>query len=386
MKTTISFLMAIILLQCTVFAQLNSNQLALTVKMNKLSDETILRFDSNGTYDFNPQEDAYKFMNSKNSPSFYTVMNNIQYSIKTLPTNFKQTAVPLQLAAPAAGNYTITAYQVHPFDSLISITFVDSLNGTTQDLKTQPTYSFTLSGRDTLLNRFYIVFTKPQPVIINTPSDTATTAKADTITTATSDTATVSITDTIQAPIVTLVPDTTAPVLSLGTPAVPADTATVSITDTITTPSTPVIPVSDTISLIPDTSSANQTQPLSGTLPSYNKVITSDSVTTVTVDTTALTPHTASVTAVVPTAQNGNDVKIYGYGDQVTIANGNTYSIDGSIIIYNMQGQVLLEQQSVHVANNTDYKISMNGVSNDVYIVSLATTGTTVSQRVLLGN
>jgi|GEM_PF-6009598 len=409
MKTLTSFLI-ILLCGCGAFAQLKSNQLMLTASVNGLTDQTIIRFDSSATDGFDSQEDAYKMMNSKNSPSLYTTLNSVDYGINTLPTNFAQIALPLNLAAPIAGNYTITARQVHPFDSIISITFVDSLTGVSQDLKAQPVYNFTLSGRDTLVNRFYIVFTKAQPQPVKVISDTVTVSQSDSITTASSDTATVSTSDTTTVSIADTAQassaDTSVSASNIATDTTviqPADSAIVSSLDTtsisivadtaiiaapnttipVIAPGTPVVPVSDTITTSTDSSVSSV-----GNLPRFHNLIVTTSDTTSDTASVSIPGSSSlqSVTAVLPTVDNGNDIKLYGYGDQVTIVNGNSSSIDGSIIVYNMQGQILFEQQSIHVTNNTEYKVSVNGVSNDVYIVNLATTGTTVSQRIVLGN
>jgi hypothetical protein len=199
MKNLLKTLTVIILSTSVAFSQRNANTLSLTASssINSITDQTIIRLDSNATLGFDFQYDAYKLMNGYYSPSLGSTMSNIDYSINTLPAKFSKIIVPLKLAGPKAANYTITAAQLHPFDSTISITFVDSLTHTHQDLKKQTTYNFTLTGRDTLTNRFYIVLIKEVPTNINTTVKSHTTTSALTNTTTNSNTNSYSLTTSV---------------------------------------------------------------------------------------------------------------------------------------------------------------------------------------------
>jgi len=258
MKIILSAIALLFISTSIAFAQLDSNQLEYTVSINGMTDQQVIRFDSNATFNFDPLYDAYKFMNSAKSPSFFSALKGNEYSINTMPASFSEIILPLVLAAPIAGDYSFSAGQVHPFDNNISITLIDSLYHIQQDLKKQPVYNFTLAGRDTLTNRFYIKFTKQN------------------------------------------------------------------------------------------------------------------------------TNRLSALTAVI-VKEPENTINLYAYKETVTIVNDNTYSLEASVIIYNLLGERVYEQDAIRIADNTNYKIDLSSLpTNTCYLLNLITPNLAISKRIIL--
>lgn len=119
----------------------------LTVSVNGLSEETIIRFVDGATSDFDPEFDAYALGTGGNTPDLYTVMKNkntIHHDINSLPYDFDFIEVPLYLKTAIPGKYTISALEALPLNG-VSVHLLDKSANKVVDLKKNPDYTFDIS-------------------------------------------------------------------------------------------------------------------------------------------------------------------------------------------------------------------------------------------------
>jgi len=134
-----------------------TNILQLSVSSGSHSDNTYFRFDSSATSDFDGKLDARKWFNSDSTPTLYSQVGSTQYSINSLPYPAIGTIVPLKFVPAFYGQYTFNAANISSLNPSVDVSLQDLLLGTTQDLTTSPTYTFTASPADTT-QRFNLVF------------------------------------------------------------------------------------------------------------------------------------------------------------------------------------------------------------------------------------
>lgn len=140
-------------------AQQNFLRLSVQADGSSFKDETVIRFDSSATLGFDGKKDAGKLLNPSGVPSIYSILNNKNYVINTLPYLNDAIQVPLKITGSADGQYTISATELGTFDSTFGgIYLVDRLLNKMQNLLTDPQYSAFISTADTSA-RFYINFT-----------------------------------------------------------------------------------------------------------------------------------------------------------------------------------------------------------------------------------
>ena len=126
----------------------------LRIESDKISDETVIRFDEKAGNIFDPALDACKF--SKKGPriSLWTQTGNISYSINTIPFPETETMIPVGVNISEAGSYKITAGQLQRIDNY-NVYLTDKTTGFTINLRRTPALSFTAS-KGILENRFVI--------------------------------------------------------------------------------------------------------------------------------------------------------------------------------------------------------------------------------------
>jgi hypothetical protein len=154
-----------------------SDILTLTASSGDYSDETIIRFKDGAQEIFDSQLDAYKMDNEDYTPSLYTELNHEQYSINSLPYSSKNTTIPVKLAAAFSGAYTFTADETASFQPGDSIIFEDRRLGVKQDLRSNPSYTCSVTAGDTS-GRFYISFREGKVSGFNSPVIPSMTIKA----------------------------------------------------------------------------------------------------------------------------------------------------------------------------------------------------------------
>ena len=122
-------------------------------------DETIIYFDTNGTVGYNPNDDAFKLLNTyKYYPNIYTISEQDMYAVKALPL-LNDTAVTMSLGfnASITGTYQINATEIDNFPANTNIYLMDNVENITQNLMTNPSYTFSFNS-GTVNNRFSIKF------------------------------------------------------------------------------------------------------------------------------------------------------------------------------------------------------------------------------------
>jgi hypothetical protein len=134
----------------------NVLRIKVTSKTNPYSDEVVLGFG----YD-TPDGSEKWFSLYSTAPSLYLPVDENNYSIRYLNDVSANTAIPLSLKPGIDGKYNLTITGAETFMSVI---LEDLKTGTTQDLKTNPAYTFTSSTSDET-TRFMLRFT---PLSIDT--------------------------------------------------------------------------------------------------------------------------------------------------------------------------------------------------------------------------
>ncbi len=87
----------------------------------------------------------------------YSYINNDAYVINALGTYTAPIIVNVGFEPKVDGNFTITADDIQSFNSGSSIILHDLITGATQDLRANPTYTFTATTTD-IVDRFEVIF------------------------------------------------------------------------------------------------------------------------------------------------------------------------------------------------------------------------------------
>jgi hypothetical protein len=132
-----------------------SNTLKLTLSSGAYDDETVIRFNENAVDGFDNDLDASKFKNPDLMPSFYSVSDNEEYSINTLPLT-EEKIIPLNIEAGFSGTYTITAQEAAAFNAPYILILRDKLLNTETKIL-DSSYTFQVNqGQGT--DRFSLVY------------------------------------------------------------------------------------------------------------------------------------------------------------------------------------------------------------------------------------
>ncbi|MCF8378359.1 MAG: T9SS type A sorting domain-containing protein [Bacteroidales bacterium] len=135
--------------------------LVLKVSGNSISSQTAIRFNSNATPQVDRSFDVFKiFTDSPDVPLLYTVSNNENLAINTLPAVEGNEIVPLYFRAGTSGEYIINASEIESFDSNTPVLLVDPESSAIHDLRQNSEYHFDYkSGND---KGFLVYFTNPE--------------------------------------------------------------------------------------------------------------------------------------------------------------------------------------------------------------------------------
>ncbi len=137
-----------------------SDYLKLAVEGNSYSDEVIIRFVADATNDYDAQYDAFKLLAEDDAvPQIYSILASdaSKMAINTLtPPGNSGVTVPLDFKASVDGAYKISVKELN-FATDVSVVLKDLKDNITQDLRTNPDYSFTYTNGDPV-NRFEIQF------------------------------------------------------------------------------------------------------------------------------------------------------------------------------------------------------------------------------------
>ncbi len=135
---------------------------------NSLLDEVVVRFNNQGSRTtYNPSWDAESFSSGSQVLKINKGSNFL--SIETLPNNLTVDTAQLFIASNANGTYNLSFSDYQNIDSTTKMLLKDNYLGTSQDIRTNPIYSFNITG-DTLSqggNRFNIIFKNANSLPVN---------------------------------------------------------------------------------------------------------------------------------------------------------------------------------------------------------------------------
>ena len=133
-----------------------SDILRLSASNSVSKDEAIIIFNPSATNGFDNYDSEKMFANAAQVPQIFTLAGSEKAVINTMTDIPSNIEVPLGFKTDTAGTFSITATDISGFTSY-PIILEDLLLGTTQDLKLNPTYTFSSTKVDNM-SRFKIVF------------------------------------------------------------------------------------------------------------------------------------------------------------------------------------------------------------------------------------
>lgn len=132
---------------------LSDQVIRLQASSDNYTDETILKLAADGTSEFDGNLDAYKIYNSGSTPSLYTSLNGVNYSINSISDASEEEIIPLNFKAGFAGTYSLAATEIPTED--VEIFLEDKLTGTMNSLSLQPNYEFSAAKGENS-SRFFL--------------------------------------------------------------------------------------------------------------------------------------------------------------------------------------------------------------------------------------
>ena len=128
-----------------------------TGDVNNYTDKISVHFDPNATSEYDPGFDAYKLWGLKEAPQLYTRIGDINVTCNSMPFDKKNIVIHMGFRCGLNGQYMLKADSLGTFDNNIVISLEDLKLNATQDLKLNPSYSFTYDTLDDS-NRFVLHF------------------------------------------------------------------------------------------------------------------------------------------------------------------------------------------------------------------------------------
>lgn len=119
-------------------------------------DETVVRFGSPATDDFDSDFDMFKFKNGGKCPSLYSMHQAMEYSINSMTELLDLRTVALNYKPAEAGVQTLRLESFSNLNTTI-VTLEDKFLNTVQDLTANPVYTFNAGLKDSL-DRFVLHF------------------------------------------------------------------------------------------------------------------------------------------------------------------------------------------------------------------------------------
>ena len=137
------------------YKSLITNVLRVDVNGNELEDATFVRFSNQATESFD-NFDGEKIFGDASCPQVYSLAPDRRLSINSLPMEGNE-IVDLGFKCNATGEYTLNASGMETFDATTPIILEDLMLNTTQNLRSNPVYSFNYVNGDKE-NRFRLHF------------------------------------------------------------------------------------------------------------------------------------------------------------------------------------------------------------------------------------
>jgi hypothetical protein len=125
--------------------------------INGSTDRASVYFNPLTSPDYNENEDAEKLTGSNGAPQLYTTASGIKLTIQGLPIQGNAQVVPMGFSCTLAGSYTLTASDLASFNEGVTVSLEDLKTNTTQDLLTNPVYTFSYESTDSP-DRFLLLF------------------------------------------------------------------------------------------------------------------------------------------------------------------------------------------------------------------------------------
>ena len=141
-------------------------QLQLQGSATRLADETYVYFEQGATPAFDARFDAYKLPNTSGL-SLSSLAVSDELSVNGLAPLAGATTVPLNVAVPAIGTYTLRASSLVNFGTGTQVLLLDTQTGARIDLSQQPSYTFSAASTS-LPGRFSLSFALASPLASHT--------------------------------------------------------------------------------------------------------------------------------------------------------------------------------------------------------------------------
>lgn len=124
---------------------------------NSYYNDISVYFDKSRSGAYEPGFDAERYSGFGYAPQIYTTIPGYELTVNALPDTTAQMSVPMGFTESLAGTYTITASNLESFDLTTGISIQDLKESITQDLRTNPVYTFSHSPANDP-NRFLLLF------------------------------------------------------------------------------------------------------------------------------------------------------------------------------------------------------------------------------------
>jgi hypothetical protein len=141
---------------------LTSNQLIISMGRTTTYDETYLIFGPDGTLGKDWFDAEKLFTMNDQMPQVYTIVDNdMKTLVNALPFTNAPLTVPLGIITPAQGNYDIKVKGFENFSSFPGLTLEDLKTNTSQNMVTNPVFSFYSEDNKEDAGRFLLHFSGP---------------------------------------------------------------------------------------------------------------------------------------------------------------------------------------------------------------------------------
>ncbi len=137
--------------------QSNTLSIKVTSNANTLFNKIRIGFNAEATPEWDLKYDAHKLFGLETAPDIWTVSNDENFSVNTLPFNSEPISVPLYFKPGVDGEYQLDFTNIDSFNANSDIMLEDLFAEKSIDLKQNPEYSFTANKGDAQ-NRFVLHF------------------------------------------------------------------------------------------------------------------------------------------------------------------------------------------------------------------------------------
>ncbi len=147
----------------------NVNLLRLKISKGDFNDETVIRFNNDYTQGFDSDFDAYKLFSDEAMLQLYTISNNNELAVNSLPKISGNITIPLGLKALVNDEYSISWSGMDGFDMGTKIYLEDVKLNTMTSLMEATSYSLIADPTDNF-NRFKLHFVT-ESMLVNSLND-----------------------------------------------------------------------------------------------------------------------------------------------------------------------------------------------------------------------